>query len=113
MFVLRFHDDVLAKPIGVADLLRRVGHLLRIEWMDDGAAPVASGVPGNTLDPAQTQALRELGAIGYVRGIHARLDAIEGEQAGSGPMVAHLRHLVSQFEMRAFMDALHPDGPRG
>ncbi len=108
----RFHDDVLAKPIGVADLLRRVGHLLRIEWMDDGAAPAADGVPGNTLGPVQTQALRELGAIGYVRGIHARLDAIEGEQAGSGPMVAHLRHLVSQFEMRAFMDALGPDGPQ-
>jgi signal transduction histidine kinase/CheY-like chemotaxis protein len=106
----RFHDDVLAKPIGVADLLRRVGHLLQIEWMDDGAAPEGGAAPGVMLGPMHTQALRELGAIGYVRGIHARLDAIEGEQAESRPMVAHLRQLVSQFEMRAFMDALGPDG---
>ena len=107
----RFHDDVLAKSIGVAELLRQVGHLLRIEWMDDGVAPESAAAPGGTLGPMHTQALRELGAIGYVRGIHARLDAIEEEQAESRPMVAHLRQLVSQFEMRAFMDALGPDGP--
>ena len=106
---VRFHDDVLAKPIAIADLLRRVGHLLRIEWMDDGAAPEKGTAPGGALGPIHAQALRELGAIGYVRGIHARLDAIEEEQAESGPMVAHLRQLVSQFEMRAFMDALGPD----
>ena len=47
------------------------------------------------------------------RHLHARLDAIEEELSPTGssvgPLVAHLRQLVSQFEMRAFMDALGPD----
>ena len=64
------------------------------------------------LGPLHTQALLELGAIGYVRGIHGRLDAIEAEQAESAPTIAHLRQLVSQFELRAFMDALTADEPR-
>ena len=108
-----FHDDVMAKPISVADLLRKAGLLLRIDWLEDAGVPKNPGGPGGTLGAAHTQALRELGAIGYVRGIHARLDAIEDEPAPSGtsvgPLVAHLRQLVSQFEMRAFMDALGPD----
>jgi len=108
-----FHDDAMAKPIDVADLLRRVGHLMQIEWQEDAAIPPASpATPAHTLGPLHTQALLELGAIGYVRGIHGRLDAIEAEQEGSAPMVAHLRQLVSQFELRAFMDALNAEEPR-
>jgi len=108
----RFHNDVMAKPISVADLLRKAGHLLRIDWLEDATIPANRIRPDNTLGATHTQALRELGAIGYVRGIHARLDAIEDEQGGRTtpvPIVAHLRQLVSQFEMQAFMDALGPD----
>ena len=108
-----FHDVALAKPIGVADLLQRIGHRLQLEWQDSGVPEPSVGIPSirpaNTLGPEHTQALLELGAIGYVRGIHGRLDAIEAEQAGSTPAVAHLRQLVSQFELRAFMDALGPE----
>ncbi len=108
-----FHDDAMAKPIDVANLLRRVGHLLQIEWQEDTPLPPARPVSqAHTLGPLHTQALLELGAIGYVRGIHGRLDAIEAEQEGSAPMVAHLRQLVSQFELRAFMDALTAEEPR-
>ena len=58
------------------------------------------------LRPAHADALRELGAIGYVRGIHAELDRIETEAPEDGATVARLRQLVSRFEMQSFMQAL-------
>lgn len=65
------------------------------------------------LDPADTRALIELGSIGYVRAIHARLDQIEQATPGHGRTVARLRQLVSQFQIKAFMDALGPAHPPG
>ncbi len=111
----QFHDDVLAKPIGIADLLRRISDLLRLEWTvpepDPGAADHAL-VAAGPLQPADTRALIELGSIGYVRAIHARLDAIERAAPDHRHTVAKLRGLVSQFQIKAFMDALGPDpGP--
>ena len=109
---LTFHDAVLAKPIGLADLLERVGHLLRIQWTAGSVPrPPTGGSPvqHHTLGPAHIQALRELGAIGYVRGIHARLDEIAAEEPDEAPIVAQLRQLVSQFQIEAFMDALGPE----
>ena len=52
--------------------------------------------------------LRELGAIGYVRGIHARLDLLENELPEEHEHIAQLRRLVSEFQLVAFMDALGP-----
>jgi signal transduction histidine kinase len=105
----RYHDDVIAKPIGIADLLFRIRELMRLEWTVP-AAPVSG--PDEPIDgmidlaDADTQALRELGSIGYVRAIHARLDAIDEGTPGGSRTVARLRRLVSQFQIKAFMDAL-------
>ncbi len=108
----RFHDDVLAKPIGIADLLQRIGSLLQIEWAAPASRDEAHGAPEAALPgplaAADTQALLELGAIGYVRAIHARLDAIEAATPGDRPTVAHLRRMISRFQIKQFMDALGP-----
>jgi len=105
------HNDVLAKPVSVADLLNKLSFLLRLEWLAQGPEPeVEPHRPiANTLDPAQTEQLRQLGAIGYIRGIQSRLDAIEQKAPPGDAYIAQLRRLVSEFQLDAFMDALGPE----
>ena len=106
------HDDTLAKPIGVADLLRKIGALMQIEWTTPelGPATIDDGPPPPIpLSADDTRALIELGTIGYIRGIHARLDDIEARGPRDRHAVARLRSLVSQFQIKAFMTALGSD----
>ena len=58
---------------------------------------------------AQTRELRQLGSIGYIRGIHARLDSLERDAPGDAPYIGQLRRLVSDFQIDAFMEALGPE----
>ena len=109
----RCHDDVVAKPIGLADLLARIRAVMQLEWTapDPATEPPDDAGPVAALDPADTRSLIELGSIGYVRAIHARLDQIEQAEPGHSRTVAHLRQLVSQFQIKAFMEALGPASP--
>jgi CheY-like chemotaxis protein len=105
------HNDVLAKPVSIADLLNKLSFLLQLEWLAQG--PETEIEPrsriANTLDPEQTEELRQLGAIGYIRGIQSRLDSIEQKAPPGDEYVAQLRRLVSEFQLDAFMDALGPE----
>jgi len=109
----RCHDDVVAKPIGLADLLARIRAVMQLEWTapDPATEPPDDAGPVAALDPADTRSLIKLGSIGYVRAIHARLDQIEQAEPGHSRTVAHLRQLVSQFQIKAFMEALGPASP--
>ena len=104
---IRYHDDVMAKPIGLADLLGRIRAVMQLEWTAPDRAGEETGAL-TELNPADTRALIELGSIGYVRAIHARLDQIEQATPDHARTVARLRRLVSQFQIKAFMDALSP-----
>ena len=108
----RFHDDVVAKPIGLADLLARIRALMQLEWTAPDPVIEASEETGPivSLDPVDRRSLIELGSIGYVRAIHARLDQIEEAEPSRSSTVVRLRQLVSQFQIKAFMDALGPPG---
>ena len=103
----QFHDDVLAKPMNLTVLLQKIAVLLGIEWTNVGtvARPVPHA-PVSPLRPAHAHALRELGAIGYVRGIHAELDRIETEAPEDRATITRLRQLVSSFEIQSFLQAL-------
>ena len=104
------HDDVLSKPMDLSILLNKIATLLGIEWTDAAAPPPSPAPkPLTQLRPAHADALRELGAIGYVRGIHAELDRIETEAPEDGATVARLRQLVSRFEIQS----LHAGARRG
>jgi signal transduction histidine kinase/CheY-like chemotaxis protein/purine-cytosine permease-like protein len=107
----RYHDDVLAKPVSIPDLLNKISFLLQLEWLAQGAEPRSELIVpiDNTLDPTHTRELRQLGSIGYIRGIHARLDSIETEEPGGVAYIAQLRRLVSDFQIDAFMEALGPE----
>jgi signal transduction histidine kinase/CheY-like chemotaxis protein len=105
------HNDVLAKPVNIAELLNKLSFQLHLEWLAHGPEPEIesrSRIP-STLDPEQTEELRQLGAIGYIRGIQSRLDTIERQAPPGDEYVAQLRRLVSEFQLDAFMEALGPE----
>ena len=109
------HDAVLAKPFGVADLLNRMGELLRLSWTGAKAAGDATAALAGPaglaarLSPGDLSELRRLGQIGYVRGLHAALDTIERRAPADGGALQPLRQMVKEFRLDAFMAALGPE----
>ena len=107
------HDAFLVKPIDIDLLLECVGSLLQLEWVYD--APQAAGnTPSAThsLDKlpeqclAHISALYELGRIGHVRGIEAKLREMEAEHPANGPFAAQLRGFISSFDLKRYMTVL-------
>ena len=51
-------------------------------------------------------ALYELGRIGHVRGIEAKLREIEVEHPANGPFAAQLRGFIANFDLKRYMSVL-------
>jgi CheY-like chemotaxis protein/anti-sigma regulatory factor (Ser/Thr protein kinase) len=107
------HDAFLVKPIDIDLLLECVGTLLQLEWVYD--APQVTGNTAATSNPfdklpeqclAHVGALYELGRIGHVRGIEAKLREIEAEHPANGPFAAQLRGFISNFDLKRYMTVL-------
>jgi DNA-binding response OmpR family regulator len=93
------HDVFVTKPIELAPLLERVGALLNLNWIN---RPVHASAPQqHHLDD-----LYRLGSIGHVRGIEAKLRELELEHPGNEAVAAHLRALVSNFDLKRYMNVL-------
>jgi CheY-like chemotaxis protein len=107
------HDDFLAKPIGIPQLLSTIARLLRIEWVRDAPAATALHVLGASDAPAprHMSELRRLGRIGHIRGIQAKLDEIVDEAPDRRAFVDHMRALVADVNLAQYMAAL--DGMDG
>jgi signal transduction histidine kinase/CheY-like chemotaxis protein/purine-cytosine permease-like protein len=102
------YDGFLAKPIDLRALLERVGTLLGLDWVQEAQAISAAPIP---LLPQATHLaeLLQLARIGYVRGIEAKLAALEGEVPALGPFCVQLRGWVRGFEMQkltAYLESL-------
>jgi DNA-binding response OmpR family regulator len=112
------HDAFLVKPIDVDVLLQCVGSLLQLEWIHE--APTETVVPAlPVIEPTPVHCrhhigeLYELGRIGHVRGIEAKLREIEAEHPANAPFAAHLRGLIASFNMKRYMtvlDAIRKEG---
>ncbi len=98
------HDDALTKPIDLAVLLDRIGRLMQIEWLAAPLPPEPGA--GRSLTPAQLDTLRDLAAIGHVSGLRTQLDVLEREAPGHGGQIGHLRALLAEYELDAFLAAL-------
>ncbi len=80
------HDAVLPKPFDLARLIDLLGSLLALDWIEGAAAPAApsrrpaparrSGRRPAGAAAADLAELRRLCAIGYVRGLEAKLGAL-------------------------------------
>jgi signal transduction histidine kinase/CheY-like chemotaxis protein len=103
-----YHDDFMVKPVGLSELLDRIGNAMRIEWNTRPSEPPVTA-PEVELDRKQTEDLRQLLSIGYVRGIHALLKSIEQQDPQKAPRVAQLRQFVADFQLDQFREALGPE----
>ncbi len=101
------HDEMLPKPFDLKRLLDRVRALLDIEWIDE--VPVQEVVqakpPLIKPEPAHLEELLHLGRIGYVRGIEAKLAALETEPQ-SRAFVEEMRTHVRNFDLRRYLSVL-------
>ena len=58
------------------------------------------------LTPAQIGKLQEIAAIGYVAGLRTQLDVFEQEAPESSAHFAHLRGLLAEYRLDAFLASL-------
>ena len=105
------HDAFLIKPIDIDLLLECVRSLLQLEWIYDAPpARVLANVTFLDKPPAECLphlgALYELGRIGHVRGIEAKLREMEAEHPANGPFAAQLRGFIANFDLKRYMTVL-------
>jgi signal transduction histidine kinase/ActR/RegA family two-component response regulator len=109
------HDDVLAKPFSLDDLIDRIGRQLHLDFTCDPPAgppqPDAEppAPPLRNPGPGHIEDLRALLAIGYVRGIDAKLDALAADPANR-ELVDSLRQHARAFDFPAFARVLDEAG---
>jgi CheY-like chemotaxis protein len=104
------HDAFMMKPVDIQLMLERVGELLGLEWIYE-AEPVAATVaePQGDLSVDSLHHLEDLyrlGRIGHVRGIEAKLVELEAEDPAAAALTAHLRTLVSNFDLKRYMNVV-------
>ncbi|MBB4005187.1 hybrid sensor histidine kinase/response regulator [Aurantimonas endophytica] len=104
---MRLCDDWIGKPLAVPMLLESVRRLLGVAWLYDDA-PVGASVPGEVEleafeipDRGDLRDLVSLLQIGFVRGIHAKLDDLASRQPRTQRFVARIRSRVDRFDLDA------------
>jgi signal transduction histidine kinase/DNA-binding NarL/FixJ family response regulator len=107
------HDAFVMKPVNIQVLLERIGMLLALEWIYE--TPASRTEPIKDARPADeapewsrhhVDDLYRLGSIGHVRGIEAKLREIEAEDAANREFAAHLRQLVTGFDLKGYMNVV-------
>jgi signal transduction histidine kinase/CheY-like chemotaxis protein len=104
-----FHDGYLMKPIDIPRLLEQIGLLLKIEWQYEPlAATKPDWQPKGGLRPPHrhVEELINLGQIGHIRAIQAKLDQIGMDQPEHRPFVSQMRTLVDRFDLDQYMATL-------
>ncbi|MFT3800102.1 MAG: ATP-binding protein [Burkholderiaceae bacterium] len=104
-------DDFLVKPVRIDDLLERIRARLALTW---SANEPASGEGGGAayrpfaaeLPSAAWSSLRQLGELGYVRGILEKLDELDRAAAADPSLTRHLRQFVQRFDLAGYARAL-------
>jgi CheY-like chemotaxis protein/anti-sigma regulatory factor (Ser/Thr protein kinase) len=113
----RVHDAFVMKPVDVQTLLDRIGELLGLEWVHEPERseplPLLPEPGAPDPEPAMPEGSRHhlddlyrLGRIGHVRGIHAKLTEMAAEHPQNEAVAAQLRALVSNFELKRYMNVL-------
>jgi len=103
------HDAFVMKPIEMHSLLESVGSLLGATWTKEAPKPGSETDPVGILpnhSRHHIDDLYQLGQIGHVRGIQARLREIEAEDPSNKAFARHLQALVSNFDLKRYMTVL-------
>ena len=104
-------EDFILKPVQMNELLDWIGRRLGLAWIDRAAAPAPAPEPGEmTMPPGEAlDALADQVEMGYVRGIHAQLDAIEALDPRYRAFAGQLRTMASAFQFDAIMSLISQD----
>jgi signal transduction histidine kinase/CheY-like chemotaxis protein len=122
------HDDFVRKPVDVKLLLERIGQNLGLQWIYEAPPAAAArtapavappvrvvdakgiGLPrpaaGGVARKRHLEELYELGRIGHVRGVEAKLREMESDDPDSGPLAARLRGLLRDFDLRQYLNVI-------
>ncbi|WP_332688155.1 hybrid sensor histidine kinase/response regulator [Devosia sp.] len=104
------HSDAIAKPFSMLQLLDRIKAHLDLEWVEEKTArpkgaqrrkSAALKSPG----PEHLRELLNLGQIGYVRGIDAKLAELATDP-GNGPLVDILRERMEAYDFAGYTEVL-------
>ncbi|HEY6641118.1 hybrid sensor histidine kinase/response regulator [Povalibacter sp.] len=103
------HDGFIMKPVDMQALLDCIGSVLGLRWIYElpaGATVADSTAALPTHSRHHLDDLYQLGRIGHVRGIQAKLQQMEDEDAANKPFAAHLRALVVNFNLKRYMNVV-------
>jgi signal transduction histidine kinase/DNA-binding NarL/FixJ family response regulator/purine-cytosine permease-like protein len=105
------HEGELAKPVDLAALVLRIGALLDLSFVTEGAAravrpALAPAAAARRPSPSQIEELIRLGEIGYVSGIEAKLAELEQAEQGRTAFVAAALERIQAFDIRGYMALL-------
>ncbi len=108
------HDGALPKPFDIRQLLDRVQALLKLDWTDELAAPPKLEEPAVLISPGadHVRELLDLGRIGYVRGIEAKLDQLDAD-VENRVFVAAIRTHLRNFDFDRYHSVLEAIGDDG
>jgi len=109
------HNDAIAKPFSLNQLLDKLGQHLQLDWIGaEDAALRKRPAPRKKTGPVSPGAehlreLIELGQIGHVRGIEAKLTALSTEP-GNGALVELLRARLADYDFEGYRRVLDSVG---
>ena len=111
-------EDFHLKPVRHTELLDWLERRFSLVWLEAPAsafgadalpsALVAISAPSIRPSPEALEALREVVALGYYRGIMNQLDALDANEPSCRPFVAELRPLAQQFQFEALSQKISP-----
>ena len=105
------HDDTLAKPFDLRQLLDKIQKHLDLTWTGEEAKDKsdadghAAGDPVINPGNIHVRELISLGEIGYIHGIEAKLAALS-DNPENGPLVTALRGHLKQFDFDSYTKVL-------
>jgi signal transduction histidine kinase/DNA-binding NarL/FixJ family response regulator len=105
------HNGFVVKPVEVSALLAELQRQLRLEWTYavEQVSPAANLQVSTELVGKVARHLEDLwqlGLIGHVRGIQARLRDFEQQEPQAKPLVEALRAMVENFDMKRYMSTI-------
>jgi CheY-like chemotaxis protein len=105
------HSDALAKPFDLSQLLDKISAHLALDWTyAEGAAPKqAAKKKLKTPGVEHLRELANLGQIGHIRGIEAKLNELAGNPDNE-PLVAALRGHMESFDFDSYAELIERVG---
>ena len=112
------HNDAIAKPFAINQLLDKIAAHLGVEWLTD--EPVSKrraprkprpkvGQRPRSPGPDHLKELFDLGQIGHVRGIDLKLRQL-AEEPANAPLIELLRARIEVFDLEGYRQVLESVG---